>query len=230
MDFYGQVTEPYRTQFEGRCADLFFENKGRIIHKWPHYFQVYDEVMAPYIGTEVRMLEIGVFRGGSLELWRRLLGEKAIIFGIDIDPQCRQYDDSNASVRIGSQDDPVFLKETVSEMGGLDIVLDDGSHVAKHQRASYETLFPLLSDGGIYIIEDMHTAYWPAFDGGLRRKGTAIEFLKQKVDQMHRHYYEKDSNSTEAIPPIESIQFFDSIAVVKKRRQLPRYHVKVPNV
>jgi hypothetical protein len=175
------------------------------------------------------MLEIGVFKGGSLGLWRKFLGDKAVIFGIDINPECAAYDGDNASVRIGSQDDPQFLFSVVSEMNGLDVVLDDGSHVASHQRASFNVLFPLLSDGGVYIIEDMHTAYWPQFEGGRKRHGTAVEFLKDKIDEIHRHYQKKGLNNVGAMSHIDSIQFFDSIAVIKKRKQLPRYHVMVPS-
>jgi hypothetical protein len=131
-------------------------------------------------------------------------------------------------VRIGSQDDPQFLRKVVAEMGGVDVVLDDGSHIASHQRVSFDVLYPLLGEGGSYLIEDMHTAYWPAFEGGLKRPGTAIEFLKSKLDDMHMHYVKSGLNNAESIPDIESIQFFDSIAVIKKRKQRPRFHVKVP--
>ena len=106
-------------------------------------------------------------------------------------------------------------------MGGIDFVLDNGSHVARHQRASFDVLFPLLAEGCLYMIEDMHTAYWPEFQGALRRKGTAVEFLKDKVDEIHRHYIKDGLNNSESMSDIESIQFFDSIAVVKKRKQLP---------
>ncbi|MBY6242465.1 hypothetical protein [Methylosinus sp. Sm6] len=114
-------------------------------------------------------------------------------------------------------------------MGGLDVVLDDGSHIASDQRASFDALFPLLDEGCLYIIEDMQTAYWPlCYDGGLERKGTAIEFLKEKIDDMHRHYWRKGLRSAERTTEIESIQFFDGLAAVRKRRQLPRLHVKIP--
>jgi hypothetical protein len=114
-------------------------------------------------------------------------------------------------------------------MGGVDVVLDDGSHIATHQRASFDVLFPLLAEGGLYMIEDVHTAYWPGFEGGLRKRGTAIEFLKEKVDEIHKHYIKDGLNNTESMSDIESIQFFDSIAVVRKRKQLPRFHVKSPS-
>lgn len=164
----------------GRAAEIFFANQGRTVHKWLHYLAIYNSLLGPYVGSAVRMLEIGVYKGGSLALWRKFLGDKATLFGVDIDPSCARYDGERGSVRIGSQDDPEFLAQVVAEMGGVDIVLDDGSHVASHQRVSFETLFPLLSEGGLYLIEDMHTAYWPSYEGGLGKPGTAVEFLKDK--------------------------------------------------
>jgi hypothetical protein len=227
--FAAKATDELKSVYRGRSADIFFANERHIIHKWLHYLPIYDELLEPYVGSKVKMLEIGVSKGGSLGLWRKFLGNEAMIFGIDIDPSCAAYDGDYASVRIGSQDDPQFLRSVVSEMGGIDVVLDDGSHVASHQRASFNVLFPLLSEGGLYIIEDMHTAYWPSFEGGLKRRGTAVEFLKDKIDEIHMHYRTKGLNTVASMPNIESIQFFDSIAVVRKRKQLPRYHVMVPS-
>jgi hypothetical protein len=158
----------------------------------------------------------------------KILGSDAAIFGIDIDPSCAAHDGIFGNVRIGSQDDPKFLQNVVAEMGGVDIVLDDGSHIGRHQRAAFDVLFPLLNEGGLYIIEDMHTAYWSRFEGGLKRKGTAIEFLKDKIDNMHRHYF-KDGLNNQPTTEIDSIQFFDSIAVLNKRKQYQRFVVKIPS-
>lgn len=216
------------SQYSGRIADILFGIQETVVEKWLHYLPVYDDLFAPYIGTNVAMLEIGVWNGGSLDMWRRFFGPDAVLFGVDINPGCARFDGKSASVRIGSQDDPKFLRGVVGEMGRLDIVLDDGSHVASHQRASFEALFPLLSEGGLYIIEDLHTAYYPHMEGGWRRAGSGIEFLKDKIDDMHRHYIEPGRNNSESLPPIESIQFFDSIAVVRKRRQLRREFVITP--
>lgn len=228
IDFYVTEPERFRELYRGRFADLFFANEDRVAHKWLHYFAIYDHLLQPFVGTAVRMLEIGVNKGGSLALWRRFFGEKAVIFGVDVNPECAALDSADAAVRIGSQDDATFLEKVVAEMGGIDVVLDDGSHVATHQRASYNILFPLLNEGGLYLIEDMCTAYWPPYQGGLGRPGTAIEFLKEKVDEMHRHYLAPGLNTPEHMTDIESVQFFDSIAAVRKRRQLPRHHLMVP--
>jgi hypothetical protein len=227
-DFATAPNPEFRSQEEGTLAKLFFEHEGDVIHKWVHYLPIYESLVLPCAGSDVRMLEIGVSKGGSLALWREALGAKATIFGIDINPKCAEFDGKFANVRIGSQADGSFLKAVVAEMGGLDLVLDDGSHLASHQRASFEVLFPLLSDGGLYFIEDTHTAYWHWFEGGLRRPGTIIEFMKNKIDEMHRHYLEDGRNKAGQIPPIESIQFFDSIIAVRKRKQAPRGHVQIP--
>jgi hypothetical protein len=215
-------------KYSGRCADIFFANEREAVHKWTHYLPIYDRILGKYAGSPVRFLEIGVFRGGSMNMWREFFGAQATIFGVDVNPACAAFDGISGQVRIGSQDDPAFLRRVVEEMGGVDVVLDDGSHLASHQRASFDVLFPLVSDGGLYLIEDLHTAYWPTHEGGLKRRGTGIEFLKDKVDAMHRHYFMRGVNRADKIVPIESIQFFDSIAVVEKQVQQPRGNVVVP--
>jgi Methyltransferase domain len=226
-NFSANPTDEIRSANRGRAADIFFSIEEDTVHKWLHYLPIYDELFAPFVGSNVRFLEIGVSRGGSLRMWRKFLGPDALIYGVDINPDCAVFDGKAAQVRIGSQDDPSFLASVVDEMGGVDVVLDDGSHIASHQRASFEVLFPLLSDGGLYVIEDTHSAYWPHMEGGLRRPGTAIEYLKGKIDEIHRHYYERGRNTPETMSDIESLQFFDSICVVKKRNQTPRRHVVV---
>jgi hypothetical protein len=146
---------------------LFAKNRGVVVHKWHHYIPLYDRYFSPFRGRPVRFLEIGVSNGGSLQMWRKYFGDDAIIFGIDIDPRCESLNGLAGQVRIGSQVDNNFLESVVKEMGGLDIVLDDGSHHMKHVPATIKYLFPRLSHGGIYMIEDLCTAYWKSYGGGL---------------------------------------------------------------
>ena len=161
-DFAASPSPKLREEYKGRAADLFFDNENNVVIKWLHYLGIYDQLITPYSGSRIKMLKIGVWKRGSLDLWRKLLGAEAVIFGIDTDPSCAEFNGKAASVRIGSQDDPVFLRQIVAEMGGIDIVLDDGSHVASHQRTSFDVLFPLLSDGeGVGLLENgvgMHPA------------------------------------------------------------------------
>ncbi|RHW16668.1 class I SAM-dependent methyltransferase [Sphingomonas gilva] len=205
-----------RSPSPGPFEQAFYDHKGRIAHKWTHYLPIYDRIIAPWIGKPVRMLEIGVNKGGSLEVWRTVLGSDATIFGVDIDPRVATRVESPNQVRIGSQDDPDFLRSVVQEMGGVDIVLDDGSHIGRHVIKSFETLFPLMPVGGVYVIEDLQTSYWPGMhEGGYRRKGTAVEYLKTLVDEINGRFH---SHGTSELfrEQIGSIQFFSAVAVIEK--------------
>lgn len=145
-DARADVVEKYG--FEGDLLDIWASNSGAAVHKWHHYIPLYDRYFSAWRGTAVRFLEIGVNRGGSLQMWRRYFGEAASIFGIDINPKCAQYDGLAGQVRIGSQADGAFLESVVDEMGGIDIVLDDGSHQMAHVRETLVRLFPMLENGG----------------------------------------------------------------------------------
>lgn len=199
-------------------AKAFFAHQGRIVNKWIHYLDIYDRHFAAYRNTPIRMLEIGVSKGGSLDLWREYFGANATIFGIDVNPECAGYATPPNQIRIGSQDDPLFLRSVADEIGPLDIVLDDGSHVGRHQRISFDVLFPMVKEGGLYIIEDLHTSYWPiSHEGGYRRKGTAIEYVKALIDDMHGWYHWK-AGTTPAKNQIGAIHVYDSMVVLEKRK------------
>jgi hypothetical protein len=211
-------TEAYSAPDDTRFAQIFSQHEGRYVTKWDQYLPVYDEYIGAALdkfGPKIKLLEIGVFDGGSLELWRKFLGNDATIFGVDIDPRCANLFEPPNQVRIGSQDDAAFLDSVVSEMGGVEIVLDDGSHYGRHQEASLRHLFPKLPDGGIYIIEDLHAAYWPSFEGGYRRPGSGIEIIKSLIDDMHHNYHDEKSAFSRSIA---SLHIFDSIAVIEKRK------------
>lgn len=209
------------TSHDTAVARAFFGQRGRTVHKWLHYLDIYERHFSAYRGKPVRMLEIGVCKGGSLQMWRDYFGPDAVIFGIDLDPTCATRADPPNQVRIGSQADPEFLQTVVAEMGAPDIVLDDGSHKSKHQIASFETLFPLLREGGTYVVEDVHTSYWPGIlAGGLRRKGTFIEFVKSLIDDQHAWYH--GSTPTRHMRFIGGIHVYDSLVVIDKVAEKPK--------
>lgn len=204
--------------------DLFWANEGPIVHKWHHYLPIYDRYLSPWRGRPVRMLEIGVSRGGSMQLWRKFLGPEAVLFGIDLDPTCAQFDGQSAQIRIGSQDDAGFLQRVVEEMGGVDIVLDDGSHVSKHIRASLDTLFPLLSEGGVYLIEDLHACFWRNFGGGYGRPGSFLEVVKTMIDDMHHWYHNQGQRIAATAGHLGAIHVYDSLVVLEKAAVRPPRH------
>jgi hypothetical protein len=144
--------------------DLFLAHRGRLIDKWEHYFPIYERHFAKYVGKSPRVLEIGVSHGGSLQLWKKYFGHGALIAGVDVDERCIAYDEDQISVIIADQTDPVLAK-----YGPFDIVIDDGSHVPRHQEASFYNLWP--NTRGVYMIEDCHD-YYPS----LSHEGLIIPF------------------------------------------------------
>ena len=150
---------------------LFDGHRGRTIRKWPHYFPIYERHFAHLVDTRPAFIEIGCGKGGSLQMWRTYFGPGARIIGLDIRPECREYEEPGIHVRIGDQADSAFLGSVLDEFGPPDAVLDDGSHLMQDVTASFHHLYPALADRGVYMVEDLHTAYWPRFGGGWRRKG-----------------------------------------------------------
>ncbi len=194
----------------------FLTNQGKVIHKWEHYFPVYERHFSPWRGRSLTFFEIGVARGGSLPMWRRYFGPLAVVVGLDIDPRCRDHEGDGVSVRIGDQSDPLFLDTVIEEFGSPDIVLDDGSHRMNDVWASFEHLYPKVSKNGVYMVEDLHTAYWPDFGGGLEEPRSFINQSKRLIDQLNadhsRGALEPDWFTRETL----SISFYDSMAVFEK--------------
>ena len=145
---------------------IFRQNEGRLIHKWIHYFEIYDRYFSAFRGRDIRVLEIGVFHGGSLQMWKQYFGEQALIVGMDINPRVEALGEAGIEIVVGDQSDPEFLRSVVDRFGPFDIVIDDGSHVPAHQIASIEHLWPTLPENALYVVEDLHTNYWEHFGGG----------------------------------------------------------------
>lgn len=203
-----------------RLEDFFFHKNHNPIRKWWHYFEIYHQYLNPFVGTDVRLLEIGVYKGGSLQMWKDYFGEKAVIVGIDINEDCKQFAEERIYVAIGSQGDSGFLKSVWEQYGPFDIVLDDGSHFMKDQIKTLETLFPMLREGGIYMCEDTHTSYWPLFQGALLDKNTFIEYSKRLVDEINGQHVKKEYEAfqTKFGGTLKALHFYDSMVVAEKRR------------
>jgi hypothetical protein len=231
--FTGDISEvSRREQQQTDLHRMFYGNTGPVVHKWRHYLEIYHRYLSRYRGTPVRMLEIGVFRGGSMKLWREYLGPKAVIYGIDVDKTCSRFDGQYGRVRIGSQDDTAFLRDVVAEMGGVDVVIDDGSHVSSHQITSFNGLFGLLDPHGIYICEDVHSNYWPGwYEGGYGRGDTFIGLTKTLIDDMHADFHNRRSAIiSDAHRSIGAIHIHNSMIVIEKCPQIRPSHVMVGSI
>ncbi|MFM7671770.1 MAG: class I SAM-dependent methyltransferase [Bacteroidota bacterium] len=214
--------------------DLFYETgpEDRMIHKWDHYFDIYEKYFAHYREKPLNFLEIGIMHGGSLNLWKNYFGEQLRLYAMDINPECKAFEEQNIQIHIGSQEDPVFLQGLAETLPDLDIILDDGGHTMKQQLLTFETLFPKLKEGGIYLVEDTHTSYWELYGGGLRRKSSFIEYCKKLVDSLYIHHLHDPGKvlSNEHIKQIHSITFYDSVVVFEKKKHIEPFHTRLGKV
>lgn len=199
--------------------EYFENNKGGLIHKWLHYFEIYHKHFDRLRRKEIVVLEFGVSHGGSLQMWKKYFGKKALIIGVDINPECKKLEEKQVKIEIGSQEDRVFLKRLVKKYKKFDIIIDDGGHTMTQQITTFEELFPVLSEEGVYLAEDLHTSYWHEFGGGLRKQGTFIEYTKELIDQLSA-WHSRDPESLKVdkfTKTTHSMHFYDSVVVVEKR-------------
>jgi cephalosporin hydroxylase len=186
---------------------------GRPVHKWLHYFPVYERHFASWRNRTLTVWEIGVFRGGSLELWSNYFGPMTTVVGIDIDPACAAITGPNIHIRIGSQSDTEFLSQLIDEFGAPDIVIDDGSHQSADIRAAFQFLYPRLSKNGIYVIEDQHTAYWDEFGD---TNNSFITSAKRMIDQLNADHSRGQFEPNFITRHTLGISFYDSLVVVER--------------
>jgi hypothetical protein len=208
---------------------LFYEANLENSSKHKDYFSIYDEIFYKQNFDRLKnynILEIGVDKGSGLRALKKYF-PNSNIFGLDIKSECKHHEEENIKIFINSQINDDALNE-LSNLN-LDIIIDDGSHDNNHVFYTFEKLFLNLKPGGLFIIEDIHTSYWPYYNGGYLNKNASIEKFKMIIDYMHA-WCIRDSNPSH-IPPylgqsfncpeiyekwIKSIKFYENIIVIEK--------------
>ena len=230
---------------------------------WRHgYHRYYEDILSPFRDKEgARVLEIGVEHGRSLITWAKYFeksavdGIQGVVFGHEGDilhsacqeerfPGCHKI-----KLFTGDQSDVGFLSELVRnganldpdrrvmpedwEKGGWDVVIDDGSHLPRHQLTSFASLFPFVRPGGLYIVEDIETSYFDApfaeiygykiQNAGIGRPppGNFVEKMKQLVDVINRHWFYRPEYSVMGRfidHEIRSISFGGGLIWIHKQR------------
>jgi len=196
-----------------KLIDLFENNIDRPINKWVHYFEIYERYFHKFIETPVKILEIGVEEGGSLQMWKKYFGKQATIVGIDIH-SFRKYEEDQIFVEIGDQSDINFLNAVIEKHGNFDIIIDDGSHNQLDILKSFSFLYPRLNNRGIYLVEDVHTSYWKDYQGGITSPFNFVSIASNFVHDTNIQHIKEEY--TQHIPDLKSICFHDSIIVFEK--------------
>jgi len=214
--------------------------------KWNEhwYAQHYNKHFAPLRLKNLKILEIGVggyddpkAGGESLRMWKTYF-PNSMIYGIDIVDK-KVLEEPRIKIFNGSQDDESFLKEVAAEIGGLDIIIDDGSHINEHVIKSFNILFPTLKNGGIYVVEDTHTSYYPNLDekwsnfgigsvylepwtkfGGsldLNNPKTMMNFFKRQVDCLnHEEFLNPGYSPSYFDKHIVAMHFYHNLIMIYK--------------
>lgn len=215
------VSSRYNRDDLDALAKIFKTDKG-----WHHHYTpVYQHWFDPLRNKPVRLLEIGIggydnplTGGDSLRMWKSFF-RKGIITGIDI------YDKSALTeprIRIyqGDQADKQFLRDVSDKEGPFDIIIDDGSHMQSDIITSFETLFPLMSSGGIYVIEDTQTSYRPKYGGSTKDMWTvpsAMNYFIKKIHTVnHKEWIKEDLEETLSVEGIGSISFYQNLIMITR--------------
>jgi hypothetical protein len=191
----------------------YFQNhkEGHGIWKWEHYFDVYQRHFARFVGQKVNVLEIGIYSGGSLEMWRSYFGEKSHIYGVDVEKACKAYENDHVSVFIGDQADRAFWSTFRKSVEGIDVLIDDGGHTPEQQQTTLEEMLPNLRPGGVYLCEDVHGCFnrFSAFATGL------VHELNRISGPLYQSSVSRFQSS------IHSIHFYPYLVVIEKHRVRP---------
>lgn len=200
-----------------------------------NYTKVYADFFGPIKNEPLVFLEIGIYKGNSVKLWESYFPNATLYF-IDNNPSYIEYFSPRSHYHFMDQTDwftvHAFAKSVVR---GFDIILDDAGHTMVAQIGGFQTLFPYLKSGGLYIIEDLHTSYWQAFGGGgtfeapKSGPGTCVHFLQSLVDELNFSGARTQCADANKIPPdiqqtlnywqdqIESIHFYKSVCIIRKK-------------
>jgi len=192
---------------------VYFDNitEGPGVWKWLHYFEVYQRHLSKFVGRAVTVVEIGVYSGGSMPMWRHYFGTNCEIHGVDIQPECKVYEAAHTTIHIGDQADHEFWRRFRGVVPDVDVLIDDGGHQAEQQMVSLEEMLPHLKAGGVYICEDVH-----------RIHNSFAEFAHSLADGLNAFVWTGDSRvlgtrSTPFQDAISSIHFYPFMVVIEKR-------------
>ena len=218
-----------------RITSRFYSNdlnKLATIHetdKWNHhwYTQHYQRHFEYLRKKRLNILEIGVGGyenplegGGSLRAWKYFF-PNSVIYGIDIYDK-RALQEDRITIFQGSQTDESFLLEVFKQIGSVDIIIDDGSHINDHVITTFKILFPLLNNGGIYVVEDTEKSYDPCFGGdneNLHNPKTMMNFFKNLGDCLNYEeiqFYKSEYEPSYFDKNIVSAHFYHNLVFIYK--------------
>lgn len=216
-------------------AEIHRSHKGKASDKWESYLSAYDRLFRDLRDRKLKIVEVGVQNGGSLEVLSKYFANAEKIVGCDIDPQCAnlKYGDPRISVFVGDINTQDVYSRIVREVGLMDVFIDDGSHRSIDIITAFVNYFPLVVPGGLYIVEDTHALYWDAWGGGILNDKSAQQMFKLLTDVINFEHWQSDLSlstllstffSKQMLPAfiaegwVDGIEFLNSMIIVRKAK------------
>lgn len=181
--------------------------------KHDSYFLAYEELLEKYIGKPITFVEVGVLNGGSLFMWRDYFGADARIIGVDLNPLAKKWEKDGFEIFIGNQADRKFWDDFFHQVGPVDILLDDGGHTNPQQIVTTVVALDHINDGGLLIVEDVHTSYFKDF--GNPSKYSFISFAKRVIDSVNSRFPAVKVVKNDFGKRVFSVSFYESIVAFK---------------
>lgn len=214
--------------------EVFTSHQGKVSDKWELYLREYDRLFSAYRTAPVRLLEIGIQNGGSLDIWGDYFAPGSTLVGCDINSDCAAlvYDNPAISFIVGDANDPAVVEQVLQRAPVFDLIIDDGSHTSGDIVKTFTLYFQHLADGGLFVAEDLHCSYWEQYQGGLYDPYSSLSFFKRLSDVIsHQHWgiererkailqgifghYGCDIDES-VLTGIHSVEFINSLCIVRK--------------
>lgn len=213
-----EATGEARTQRDSKNPlEAYFHShkEGRGIWKWLHYFDIYHRHLGRFVGQDVNVVEVGIYSGGSLDMWKHYFGPKCRLVGVDIEPACKAYEDERTRIFIGDQADRGFWRGFKRDVPLVDIFIDDGGHYPEQQIATLEEMLPHLRPGGVYLCEDVH-GMQNGFSAYVR--GMADNLNVQREPRLEQ---ELGFSATPFQRAVHSFHFYPYVCVIERHAEPP---------
>ncbi len=179
--------------------------------KWDTYFEVYDQIFKKFRGKKITFVEVGVFSGGSLFMWKKYFGENARIIGIDLNPKAKELEEYGFEIYIGNQSSPNFWNNFYKDIGKIDVILDDGGHKNIQQINTVHNSLNYINNEGLIVVEDTHSSYLKEFKNP--SKFSFINYANKIIELINRRSSMINENLNNYSKKIYSVNFFESITV-----------------
>ena len=204
-----------------------FEESKNFSTKYSKYFKIYEELFTAYKDRPITFVEIGVYNGGSLEIWKKFFNKESRIIGIDINPECKKLEEQGFEIFIGDQSKANFWEDFFKKVGKVDIILDDGGHKNDQQIITLVNCIKNINNGGLLAVEDTHTSYLKEFTNS--EKYSFINFSKKLIDDINYTYPNLGNFKFSLNKYIYSMVFYESFVVFRINTERAKENTLVGN-